>query len=849
MASTMQSRSAISTYKSVKVTSVKLNMTKSTLTAGKKVTLTASVLPSNAKNKAVSWTSSNKKVASVKNGIITALKPGNAKITVTTADGKKKAVCTVTVKPNVKVTSVKLNKTKISLIVGKKETLAASVLPSAATNESVTWTSSNKKVASVKNGIVTALKPGNAKITVTTADGKKKAVCTVTVKPIVKVTSVKLNKTKTSLIVGRKETLAASVLPSNATNKSITWTSSNTSVATVKNGIVTAVKPGNAKIIVTTTDGKKQAVCTVTVNPVVKVISVNLSNNRTSLVAGVSDTFTAAISPSSATNKAVKWTTSDSSIAAVTSGGVVKPVKEGTATITAVTVDGSKSASCTVTVHKNAAVSFKDKKLEQVVRTAINKKTGTLYKGDVIKITELYADGMGITNLEGIQNLVNLKRLSLGVLTLNYVEYFDKMNFGDNRFNNISDISPLKSLVNLEYLNLDYNGYDNNERLKDLEPINSLKKLKELSVRGSDGMGLSYLIGLNNLRTLNISSSGLLDVSVLKKLTYLQSLDMSSCFVAKEDWDFLMSMRNLHTLKISGADLAYHNKLNILEKLSQLQALYLDNAGIKDISFLKGYKNLKQLSLNDNYISDLSVLKSLPKLELLALNHNKVSDVSDLKGLNNLRYLYLDWNEIKTISPLKGLTKLQKLDLGYNNIVDYSVLKGLTNLQYLWIRSSQTLDMNILKGLTKLQYLRLTGKVTNAGSLKGLVNLKYLYLWNPNLRDVSFIENFTKLEELSLYKMGHSGGSGLSNVSSLNKATKLRRLYMSYNNISDISSLSRLTNLQLLYLDSNNIKNISPLKNLKNLRLLDLSSNPVSQSDVKSLKNALPNCFVVTSEY
>jgi uncharacterized protein YjdB len=167
------------TVKEVKATSVKLNVTKKSLSVGKTYTLKTTVSPSNSTD-TLTYSSSDSKVAKVsKTGKITAVKAGTATITVKTASGKK-ATCKVTV-TGIKATSVKLNATKKSLSVGKTYTLKATVAPTNST-DSLTYSSSNTKVAKVsKTGKITALKAGTATITVKTESGKK-ATCKVTVK-------------------------------------------------------------------------------------------------------------------------------------------------------------------------------------------------------------------------------------------------------------------------------------------------------------------------------------------------------------------------------------------------------------------------------------------------------------------------------------------------------------------------------------------------------------------------------------------------------------------------------------------------------------------------------------------
>ena len=166
----------------------------------------------------------------------------------------------------VAVTGVTLSKTSASLTKGNTLALTATVSPSNATNKSVTWASSNTSVATVNsNGVVTAVANGTATITVTTADGGFKATCTVTVSNV-KVTGVSVTPTSATLEAGKTIALTATVTPSNAADKSVTWTSSNTNVATVSStGVVTAKSQGSATITAKTNDGSYTATSKITV--------------------------------------------------------------------------------------------------------------------------------------------------------------------------------------------------------------------------------------------------------------------------------------------------------------------------------------------------------------------------------------------------------------------------------------------------------------------------------------------------------------------------------------------------------------------------------------------------------
>lgn len=168
---------------------------------------------------------------------------------------------------NVSVTGVSLNWSSLDLLLGQTSTLVATVTPSNATNKNVTWSTSDDQVAKVSAaGVVTAVGKGNATITVKTADGNYTATCNVRVS-VVPVSSISLNKTSLELKATQTAQLTATVLPEAAADKSVVWTSSDDDIATVVDGLVTAVAEGSATITVTTVDGGFKATCDVDVIP------------------------------------------------------------------------------------------------------------------------------------------------------------------------------------------------------------------------------------------------------------------------------------------------------------------------------------------------------------------------------------------------------------------------------------------------------------------------------------------------------------------------------------------------------------------------------------------------------
>ena len=360
----------------VNVTSVILNKTATTLYEGETEQLTATVLPEDATNKTVTWESLNTDVAIINSsGLITAISEGTAEITATA--GNKTATCTVTVR-KVEVTSVSLNKTAMSLEEGSTEKLTATVLPENASDKTVSWESSKTAVATVTNsGLVRALRAGTTTITATA--GSKTATCTVTVtEPYVEVTSISLNKASISLEEGETEQLTATVLPENATDRTVTWKSSKTSIATVtSSGLIRAVKKGTATI--TATAGEKEATCTVTVTePYIAVTIVSLNKTEISIEEGQNEQLTAVVLPENATDKTVTWRSSKTSVATVTDSGLVQGVSAGTTTITATA--GEKEATCTVTVTEPYI---------EVTSVNLNKTATSIEKGNTEQLTAL----------------------------------------------------------------------------------------------------------------------------------------------------------------------------------------------------------------------------------------------------------------------------------------------------------------------------------------------------------------------------------------------------------------------------------------------------------------------------
>lgn len=229
---------------------------------GETALLRATVLPEDADNKYVRWESSNEKVTTVENGIVTCKGYGTAEISATTEDGGFTAVCKVTAeRKEILPTSITLDKADVTMNVGETTKLKADVWPTDADNKSVIWNSDNEDIAKVSSdGVVTAVKAGKTKVYATTQANNLKAECEITV--LQPVTGIEMDKASISFTyIGETVQLTAKLLPEDASNKNVTWESSDTKVAIVSKGKVVCTGFGTAVIYAVSADGGFMATC------------------------------------------------------------------------------------------------------------------------------------------------------------------------------------------------------------------------------------------------------------------------------------------------------------------------------------------------------------------------------------------------------------------------------------------------------------------------------------------------------------------------------------------------------------------------------------------------------------
>lgn len=426
-------------------TGVKLDVAKLDLKVGEYYYLNAELTPKDSTDTKLVWESSDTKVATVDaNGKVIAKDSGQTIIMVRTETGAY-ATCKVTVTQPVK--GLIMNFTEKTVYTGEEFKLKVSVSPSSATETRVVWKSSNTDVATVnEDGVVTAISGGTALITCTTVEGGYNATCVVTVLELV--TTIKLNHESYRLGVDKSVVLEATVSNQTASNKKVTWKSSNPKVATVNSkGKVTGVAFGDAVITAIAQDGSgAEASCEIeVVRPVTKV---SLDKSYLNMLVGESKGLTASMEPKNATYKDVAWVSSDDSIAIVDDDGVVTAIAPGTVSITAQAQDDSgKKAVCFVTVsnrvpstgitleNRSLVMVAGEVKLVQYAKSPANSTDNISWSSDNTgvatvdkKTGKITAKAVGTANITAMTDsgktaLIEVKVIGLNVTKLELEQY------------------------------------------------------------------------------------------------------------------------------------------------------------------------------------------------------------------------------------------------------------------------------------------------------------------------------------------------------------------------------------------------------------------------------------------
>ncbi|MDQ0092074.1 Leucine-rich repeat (LRR) protein [Paenibacillus anaericanus] len=508
------------------------------------------------------------------------------------------------------------------------------------------------------------------------------------------------------------------------------------------------------------------------------------------------------------------------------------------------------------------AIQIADISLELAIREKLNKLDGTeLTDEELLTITELQVINGGISSLDGIQYLTNLRKLFLNE-------------------NNISDISLLSSLQSLTHLEL------KNNQIKNVAPLSGLSQLKELYLGGNSITDYSPLAGIfGQLTGKDFALSGNNEDQVISFADpYFEQA------VRTKIQKLVGEIRVRDVNGITELSLTSNYNLSNLEGIqyfTDLKSLYIWRTGVKDITRLEQLKKIEFLQLDNNQIEDISVLGKLTNIKYLYLADNQIKHVDALSQLSQLRDLILSNNQIEDITPLTSLTGLRTAELNKNRITDIGALSNLKNLYTLYLSGNLITDFTptaayynnlsnkdfSLEDLneeedivisfpdpyfeqavrTKIQ--KLVGEIRvrdvngitelsltsnyNLSNLEGIqyfTDLKSLNIWRTGVKDITCLEQLKKIEFLQL------DNNKIEDISVLGKLTNIKYLYLADNQIKHIDALSQLSQLLDLRLSNNQIEDITPLTSLTGLRTAELNKNRIT--DIGALSN-LKNLYTL----
>jgi internalin A len=511
------------------------------------------------------------------------------------------------------------------------------------------------------------------------------------------------------------------------------------------------------------------------------------------------------------------------------------------------------------TTAEGAKISFADSNLEAVVREQVGKPSGDLYQKDLAAIKVLDTGHKEIWKLNGIENCINLISLRIS----------DE---------HLSDLSPLAHLAGLEELYLPsccYPSFTGHDHGAFLAPLSGLTQLRKLDLRWNDLVDISPLASLVNLSELNISHSRKLkDLTPLRKMKQLRKLDLSQC-----NFDNILPLpilQNLEELDLHDNDKLEH--VSALTNLLRLTRLDLSSTLFSDWRSLSGLHELRELNIRGTpRKQNLTPLNRLTKMEKLVMDgDDALTNYSTLAKMTALRELTL--TSPSTLAGIQRLYRIEKLEIQLYTAVDFFPLRSLKNLRELniscWHEGDPTgscdLDLSPLAHLTSVEKLNLTiydGKL-DLMPLRSMISLKELDLfWNSSppslaplasltrlkkltfevavLSDLSPIGGLHQLEDLEFYlsraPLDPQVFQGLENMSKLiltgakfkdlawlAKMTKIQELVLIQDGISDITPLAELKHLTVLDLSENQVRDLTPIAGLTGLHILVLSNNQIS---------------------
>lgn len=558
------------------------------------------LLPEDATIKAIEWKSSDETIATVSaDGLVTAVNAGEVEIYAASTDGSgvESNRCKVTIKAANEVTNIVISGAPTEDIMEKGDTaeLSATVTPDDATNSDITWSSSAPEIISVTaEGEIEALKDGKATITATAKDGSGISDSTAEITVVIPIKTITLSNYSTELEIEESETITATLDPINTTDAAVTWSSSVPSVASIVDGLVTALTAGETTISITSdVDSDITASYTLTVVPkTTKVSSVELCADK---IIDISKSTTAIITATvsdDADNRTLKWESSDETIATVSDNGEVAALKAGEVTITATSTDGSNiSDTCTIKFCSaeipetlNASISEWDTSIINTTQITLTSEFCSLTPTNVSWASE--TESVATVSDTGV-----ITPKSLGTTTITY-----KATVGGIEIEDTCEVSVLvKSFPDATFVTLLQKKQSTLTSEKgggilltdaNQTALNKITSLVNDDTKGvADATGIAYLTILNSFTAQSNFRPETLDLS---KNTALKSIS----FTGNMGTSVLTSITLGKLTSLTSLALTAHSNLTTVDisGCSSLETVNLNNSGVTEIICTKAQK-------------------------------------------------------------------------------------------------------------------------------------------------------------------------------------------------------------------------------------------------------------------
>jgi|GEM_PF-620888 len=487
-------------------------------------------------------------------------------------------------------------------------------------------------------------------------------------------------------------------------------------------------------------------------------------------------------------------------------------------------------------------ISFADPNLEAVIREIIGKPEGPIYKHEVMNIEILIAYDRNISLLEGIGHLESLRHLSLNN-------------------NEITDVTPLLTLTELEVLDLGNNQISNVSELVYLESVRLLR-IPTMGLYDSD---ILFLQSLPNLEFVDLQNNQLTTVALFLQMPNLKGIWIGNNPIPVVDLQSLASMTWLEELALGEFDLQGDN-FDFVASLTNLISLCAEDCNIESIDSLTNLIYLRSLNLANNKIEDISPLINNTGFRdgaVLDISYNSLELTSGSADMLNIQALidravdvqYYPQNSVleEIFFPDPNLDQVVREYIGKNagepiyanevlwiedfhaewrNISNISGIEHLSNLRYVYINENNITDISPLASLAKLEYLNIeTNNISDISSLSAINSLTGLSMGNNPIANFSPIETLSNLQTLALVDLSLTD----ENIGFLSSLPQLAELWIPRNSITDLSPLQGLVNLSSLFAFDNNISSISPLSNMSQLSYLGIWNNRIN--DLSPISN------------